>query len=652
MGLVKIIRSLSAFFNPRRTLIALLSAITLMFMVLLMHSDGFSGGDNTLLHYHYSRWAFQHPEFFLNLDASPVFTLLSAPFAQMGIKGFQFFNILLALASAYIAYLIAKDFKMKSPALAVVICCFTPLYMENAFSGVVEFLFGFIAIFASYLFIKKHYSFASILLSLLPLVRAEGFLFLPIYAIFLAKKHKHKHIALLFVGFIVYGLIGLFAHKNFFWPLTDIQYTSTTEVFGRGRILQYIKRSPGFFGIPNEIFFVTGLVAGISLYFRKKREYVHEFMLVVLPFVLYMLLHSIAWFFGLGNSTGTARYMIAIVPFMAIMATRGLVLFSLMFEIIFKSVTVRKWALAFACVTVIAIPFYNQTLPVEISNSDQAVRTASNWIEHNTYSRPKIFYTSPFFGFSHRLDPFDLDAGQVGLNDPQNPENEIEPDELLVLETYYGKICGLEIDAFVNNPYFELLQVIEPELPTFVFNENYMVMVFRRTIKNDDNIRLNNSKLSQLSAGFTPLLFHDFNQPTDEDFKRLNIETERSSQNKYLRINRHNRYTLRDTLILPSNAAQPVVLQVDMKISHNNPDEYLRYVVEIFRDDEPVAKKIFPVEAPGEYARNQWHRALLRVQLPEIAANQNVKLVTYLWNKRKEGFLIDDYSVSVRLLNE
>ena len=567
---------------------------------------------------------------------------------MLGFKAFQLFNILLAIASAYVAYLIAKELKMKSPILAIAICCFTPVFIGNSFSGITEFLFGFIAIYTSYLFIKKHYALGAILLSFLPMVRIEGFLFLPIYAFFLANKKHKKEILYLLTGFIIYSITGALGGKKLFWILSEFGYANTSDVFGTGRIFQYLKRSPGFFGIANEIFFVTGLVAGISLYFRKKKEYIHEFTLVVLPFIMYLAIHTAAWYFGFGNSKGLPRYMVAIVPFMAVMATRGLVLFSLMFEIISKSETVRKLALGFAFISVIIIPFHTQTYPIEISNTDKTIKEASSWISNNSYSSTKIFYTSPYFNYFHELNPFDLTQGQNALDNCQNPENEIEPDELLVFDTFYGTVQGIKFVNLLNSPYFELLKIIEPENPSITFDQNYLVGIFRRTVKNADNIQKNIQKYSLLCEGFNPLITHDFNDPNPAQIQQTNIETERNSKNKYVRISRHNKYNLYDTLILPQNVQMPVVLQIELKKSDENPEEMLRYMVETYQNGVQIAKKTFLIDTPQPHKKNEWHKVELRVQLPEITNTSGITIVTYLWNKHKEGFLIDDYSISTR----
>ncbi|MGD9978467.1 MAG: hypothetical protein AB7S54_11095, partial [Bacteroidales bacterium] len=339
MNLSNLFKNIRDFLTERRLLYSLLAVILIVFIAILVLSEGYSGGADSLTHYRFARWAFSHPGFLLDHWAKPVFTLLAAPFAQLGFKGIQLFNVIVGIAAGYVSYLVARELKMKSPLLAIVICCFTPVFMINLFSGLTEILFAFTAILTSYLLIKGKYSWGAIVVSFLPLIRTEGVVLLPIYALFLISRKRYREIALMLTGLAVYSIAGFMFGKSILWLAAEMPYTGARNIYGTGSLLQFVKRSPGFFGIPNEIFFLTGLVAGLSLYIRQKKEYSKEFLLVVMPFLTYFAAHSVSWWSGIGSSLGLSRYMAAVVPFMAVMATRGLILFSLMFQILFK----REW---------------------------------------------------------------------------------------------------------------------------------------------------------------------------------------------------------------------------------------------------------------------------------------------------------------------
>ncbi|HRS45052.1 MAG TPA: hypothetical protein P5088_10155, partial [Tenuifilum sp.] len=343
MNFNRFIKSLSEV-SERRLMYALIAVILVINMAILVIGNGYSGGSYSVMHYQFARWAFANPENLLNSWANPLFTLLAAPFALLGFKSLQLMNIILGILSGYFAYRVAKELKMKTPLLALVICSFTPVFMMTFYGGTTEIMFAFLAILGTFLLIKDKFLAGAIVISLLPLIRLDGFILLPVYAIYFLRWRRAKYLPLLFSATVLYSLIGLMLGKNLFWLFDGVTLWSDS-IFGHGSFSQFIVRSPGFFGIPNEIFFVTGLVAGLWLYLRERREYSQEFVLVFLPFVIYFLAHSFAWWQGMGNSQGLSRYMAAIVPFMAVMATRGLYLFAKMFFIIFRSEAVRIGAL-------------------------------------------------------------------------------------------------------------------------------------------------------------------------------------------------------------------------------------------------------------------------------------------------------------------
>ncbi len=87
----------------------LLLAFLINFVILAFISDGSVGGADDISHYKFSRYAFIHPEFFLDPWAKPLFTMLMAPFAQFGMMGVRILNILLGLVAAWLTYLTAKN---------------------------------------------------------------------------------------------------------------------------------------------------------------------------------------------------------------------------------------------------------------------------------------------------------------------------------------------------------------------------------------------------------------------------------------------------------------------------------------------------------------------------------------------------------------
>ena len=65
----------------------LLLAFLINFIILAFLSEGSVGGADDISHFKLSRYAFKHPEFFLDSWGKHLFTILMAPFAQFGYNG-------------------------------------------------------------------------------------------------------------------------------------------------------------------------------------------------------------------------------------------------------------------------------------------------------------------------------------------------------------------------------------------------------------------------------------------------------------------------------------------------------------------------------------------------------------------------------------
>lgn len=649
MNLSNLIKSIEDFFTEKRLLYSLLGSILVIFIAILVFSDGYSGGADSLTHYRFSRWAFSHPEFFLDHWAKPVFTLLSSPFAILGFKSFQLFNILIGIASGYIAFRVAKELKMKSPLLAIVICCFTPVFMINLFSGLTEILFAFTTILTSYLLIKGKYTWGAIVVSFLPLIRTEGIVLLPIYAYFLVHKKHYREIAFILTGFIFYSLAGFVCGKSIFWLITEMPYTGAVDIYGKGTLLHFIKRSPGFFGIPNEIFFVTGLVAGLSLYIRQKKEYSKEFLLVVMPFLTYFIAHTISWWSGVGSSLGLSRYMAAIVPLMAVMATRGLYLFAKMFLIIFKTEWVRVLALIIGVASVSHIPFVLQNYPISLDTTSKTIKAASEWIKAEKLDSAKIYYTDPVFFYFHNINPFDNKKSQASFNSSNNPAEGLNTGDLLIYDEHFSVIAGVELNKLISNDQLRLLKVFEPSIPITVFQRPYRVALFQKTDPDSCVISNNIRTLNGDDKTFETFVTYNFDESIYKPESKY-IGSSKIHPSKYLRVKRSREFYLTHDFKLDNIVyTTPFEMQVEMKLFLKTHDEKLKFVIDVTKNNERLIYKGFDVEIPSNSNPEEWNNIKFNIFIPEIDNKEGVNIRTYVWNKKKGEYLIDDYRIRYRV---
>lgn len=621
---------------------ALIAVILFIDMTILVLSNGYSGGSYSVMHYQFARWAFVNPENLLNSWANPIYTLLAAPFALLGFKSLQLMNIMLGILSGYFAYRVAKELKMKTPLLALVICSFTPVFMMTFFGGTTEIMFAFVAILGTFLLIKDKFFAGAVVVSMLPLIRLDGFILLPVYAIYFLRWHRVKYLPLLLSATVLYSLIGLMFGKSLFWLFEGVKLWSDS-IYGHGSFTQFIVRSPGFFGIPNEIFFVTGLVAGLWLYIRERKEYSQEFVLVVLPFVIYFLAHSFAWWQGIGNSQGLSRYMAAIVPFMAVMATRGLYLFAKMFFIIFKSEAVRIGALILGFASIIHIPFAIQNYPVSLSSTDWALSDAAEYIKVNGLDTKKIYYTDPSIFYFLNKNPKCNSCIEV-----KNAEQLklMQNSDLLLFDATFATLKGINFNSVLYSSGFKLIQVFSPETPVQTFGKPYFVALLERSDIDSLTMLENQKIISGANKSYTTLVKYDFDSSTPTD--TITVSTSKINRTAYFRIPKRNRkYMVSETKLHTINPIQPITLKVSYRQFRKTSDENLRYFVEAVCNESTLYKRVFKVGTPTQANPDEWHDISFILILHNIEVTPELTIKTGFWNKRKGEFLIDDYRVEV-----
>src|ERR1035437_8661441 len=73
-------------------------------MLIAVNTNGTCDSGDSLSHFLFSKYAFIHPENFLNHWAKPLFVLLSAPFAQFGFVGIKLFNCCIASFTVWLTY--------------------------------------------------------------------------------------------------------------------------------------------------------------------------------------------------------------------------------------------------------------------------------------------------------------------------------------------------------------------------------------------------------------------------------------------------------------------------------------------------------------------------------------------------------------------
>jgi len=127
-------------------------------------------------HFYYAKNALTNPFIFINPNAKPLYAILSSAFLAIlpfGLFSLKILNSLFSVAILFILYkLIKKNSMSEFAAVTAVIFTMTfPLFFLVSISALSELSFCFVIILALYLLYTQKFLYASILVSLLPLIR-------------------------------------------------------------------------------------------------------------------------------------------------------------------------------------------------------------------------------------------------------------------------------------------------------------------------------------------------------------------------------------------------------------------------------------------------------------------------------------------------
>ena len=397
------------------SILVLLSLYFIAAVIILFNSNGTgeNGSGDSVLHYLYSKYATTDFVLFLNHWAKPVFVLLSFLFAKMGIIGIKFFNIIVSLFTIFYTFKTAEALNYKNKLLGAIILIATPLYFSLTFSGLTEPLFALFTIFSTYLFIKNNYLFGAIILSFLPFVRSEGLIFIGVFSFFLLLKKQWKYIPFIITGHVVYSIIGYFHYHDFLWIFNKIPYAKLSSNYGNGELLHFVNQLFYVVGFPIYLLLVAGIIKIIATYFTDKTAIFNATSILIFGgFLTYFIAHSLFWYFGIFNSMGLKRVLIAVAPLIALIALNG---FNLLTENSLLKNNIIKKSISFALIFFIVIfPFTSNKAALSwekdfsLSVNQKLAKEVVEYLEKNeNLSNKKYIFSNPYLSEILDINYFD-----------------------------------------------------------------------------------------------------------------------------------------------------------------------------------------------------------------------------------------------------
>jgi hypothetical protein len=539
-------------YRQERWAIILLFLSGLYLMILSLLSEGLLGETDSVNHYLIARYAFQHPYLFVDHWGKPLFTILISPFAQFGMLGAVFFNILCALFTAWLIFRIGRLLKYRYALAAIPFALFAPVYMVNILTSLTEILFALVLVAGIYFFLKEKIILSSIIISFLPFARMEGVMFLVIFlaAIILAKKFKA--IPFLFTGFVIYSLAGAPHYHDLLWFFNQIPYSNKgSAIYGNGSFWYYLERFHQLLGFPLTILAVIGVIHLVILLFRDKKpsrtaSWLTEYYLIPVSLFSFILAHSFLWWQGMMGVLATSRFMACVLPLCGFLALVGLNRINSMFI---------RWKYFGSIFTVaiiiltIWVPYTLHKIPARPSRSDQVMKETAEAIKEASLDRYPIYYFDPKLAYYLGMDPYGTAGFHTSLPDPGQPDFSLSDSAVVVWDTHFGEFeHKIRLEKLLDNPRFKLLDVHSPAIDKkFFTGQQYMSAVFRKvprqnpedqwiTIKSDDVKLASLNHVSKAVVRARVRVLYGNEQDPDKIILVLSVLDEQMELKRYLTI--------------------------------------------------------------------------------------------------------------------
>ena len=601
-------------------------------IVILTTFNSFGGADN-YSHYLLAHWGWKYPELLFDHWGKPVYTILSSPFAQFGMNGSRFFNLITGLATAFFIWKTAIKLKIKNHVLALIFVIFTPIYFSLMFASLTEVLFSLFLALAIYLFFHDKYIWSAIVISFIPIVRTEGIVLIPLFWMAYAFKREFLAIVFTLTGFFFVSTAGYFFMDEYWWLITKMPYKGGTEdIYGSGSLLHFVNDSRGIFGYPIAYMLLIGLL--ISIYnwtikdkFRMKTSFFF-FLLIVGSFVVFFSAHSYVWWKGVGNSLGLIRVIGSVTPLVALIALPAFNLIIYLIGKIHKPTSLV--ILSGLSIWIIILGFNTHRKGFKPGREQNEILKAAEYIKENNLHKHKIHYFNPFLITALDIDPYNHSTSGKGVINKENPSTSIADSSIILWDGHFGPNEGrLPLINLLNDKNLELIKTITPtEYFTTLGGNNYCIHIFRKTPKIVD---LSNSKL-ELNIDPNLKVVSKKSDSCDVYFA--------SSKNKYINLLK----TKFKNFNFESSLSITTTFSGNLKFSDINKPPTL--VCSVTKGDKTILYQAIKLINSECKNNNTWYFISESISiLPPNDPESDFNL--YIWNSEETDFFLSDLQVKL-----
>ncbi len=606
-------------------------------LTLFLVSPGLYGDADSIAHYQMARYAFKYPFHFVDHWGKPLYTTLSAPFAQLGFGGAVAFNILCGLLASWLIYRVAKKLDVKNPLLVIPFSLFTPIYLVTMMTGLTEILFSLVLVAGIYFFLEKKTILSALVISFIPFARTEGLMFLFIFLIAFLLIRKYRAIPFLLTGFVIYSIAGYFHYKDLLWFFTAVPYLKEgPDIYGSGSFFFYFRVFDQIMGWPLLILAIFGFISlSIGLLELPKplfsTKQITLYFLLTGSFFAYLLTHSFLWWRGMLGVLASERFMAAVMPIGGMISLIG---FNFISNKIHLTSRVKNLFSILILILILITPYLVKEIPSQLTGPHQVMKETANVLSKMNVENRKIIGFDPKLAFYLDVDPYDQDHFTFRLANDRKPDLYQPDSAYLVWDPHFGGLeKQLTLEDMMNNPHFRLLDGFVPDQDYLFHGQiNYMSLVFQK-------LPVNNAQNNWVMIDSV-----DFESAEKEHHIRVLTDSIAYTGNKSNFVDKEHMYSIPWHKKLDEISSSDKIIfrcRVKMYFPMELNAGKVMIVIEVRDEKDQMIRYLVK---PASYVQppvGQWFEMSLLTPLKlDFPAGGYVK--TYVWNSGDKKIYIDD----------
>ena len=631
----------------------------LLLVMLSLLSDGYYGGADNISHYLISRYAFRHPNLFLYAWGRPLYTILSAPFAQFGLPWVKLLNVLLGVMTALVTFRIAGLLKIKQPYLVTIFVCFTPLYFMMMPTALTEILFSFVLVLSVFLYLRSNFIASALVISFLPFARTEGFILLPMFLLALLWARQYRAIPFLAAGVLFFSLLGCFYYRDIFWVITQFPYPVNYHhpIYNKaGSLWHFLESRDDTLGWPLELLFLGGMATMVfELFSRDKqvRHRVHFLIILVLgPFLLYLAFHSVLYWKAMGGSLGLDRVLAAVMPLAALVALKG---YAALENMMGQNRYVQGVFMTMVVAMVVVTPFMKNKIPFPLSPEEKTIREAAGWVNTSPCAGRLVYYTDNNVPYYLGTDPWQKHSARCVLFGDAKYLDTIPAGSLLVWDAHFGaNESKVPVDSLLANRHLQVIRYFRPGQPWFTFGGYFYDCYVALALppgKTADNYAIRDSLRESLDANdhLATIYRNSFENQGDLPNPACISSAIVHRGRMAYRMDALTEFSpgiCQPVSSLPQNSSyNRIRVSLFVNVPAATADQKTMLVISFEHRNKPYSYTA--VNLNDLKLRNgKWDRVTLDADIPAFFSPQDL-LKVYIWNPAKQVFYMDDMQVDL-----